>query len=144
MVRKRVRAVLAAGMTPVVCVGETLSERESGETGMVVTTQLRGALRRLTSEQRASVTVAYEPVWAIGTGRHATADHAGEVCELLRNTVAAMGGPEAGDQVRILYGGSVNPGNIAGFMAKTHIDGALVGGASLDPDTFAAVIRYWM
>ena len=144
LVRKRVRAVLSAGMTPVVCVGETLSERESGETEMVVTTQLRGALRRLTSEQRASVVVAYEPVWAIGTGRHALPDDAGMVCELLRNTVAAMGGAEAGERVRILYGGSANPGNIAAFMAKTHIDGALVGGASLDPDTFAAVVRYWM
>ncbi|MCY3564003.1 MAG: triose-phosphate isomerase [Acidimicrobiia bacterium] len=144
LVRKRVRSVLSAGMTPVVCVGETVSQRESGETEMVVTTQLRGALRRLTAQQRADVVVAYEPVWAIGTGRHASADDAGEVCELLRNTVAAMGGPDAGEAVRILYGGSVNPGNIAGFMAKTHIDGALVGGASLDPDTFAAVIRYWM
>lgn len=144
LVRKRVRAVLSAGMTPVVCVGETLSERESGETEMVVTAQLRGALRRLTSEQRASVVVAYEPVWAIGTGRHALPDDAGMVCELLRNTVAAMGGTEAGERVQILYGGSANPGNIAAFMTKTHIDGALVGGASLDPDTFAAVVRYWM
>ena len=118
LVRKRVRAVLSAGMTPVVCVGETLSERESGETEMVVTTQLRGALRRLTAEQRASVVVAYEPVWAIGTGRHALPDDAGGVCELLRNTVAAMGGPEAGERVRILYGGSVNPGNIANFMGQ--------------------------
>ena len=144
LVNKRVRAVLAADMTPVVCVGETLSQREAGETDRVVTTQLRGALRRLTSEQRRSITVAYEPVWAIGTGRHASAGNADEVCNLLRDTVTAMGGVEAGEQVRILYGGSVNPGNVAAFMAKRHIDGALVGGASLDPDTFAAVVRYWM
>ncbi len=144
LVNKRVRVVLAGGMTPVVCVGETLTQREAGETELVVTTQLRGALRRLTSEQRGSVTVAYEPVWAIGTGRHADADTAGAVCGLLRDTVTAMGGPEAGERVRILYGGSVNPGNIAGLMSKRHIDGALVGGASLDPDTFSAVIRYWL
>ncbi len=144
MVNKRVRAVLAVGMTPVVCVGETLSEREAGETERVVTTQLRGALRRMTAEQRGQVTVAYEPVWAIGTGRHADAATANEVCSLLRDTVSAMGGPRAGEQVRVLYGGSVNPGNVASLMAKRHINGALVGGASLDPDTFAAVARYWL
>ncbi len=144
LVRKRVRAVLGAGMTPVVCVGETLQEREAGETERVVTTQLRGALSRLTSEQRASVALAYEPVWAIGTGRHADPATAAGVCELLRDTISTMAGAEAGDQVRILYGGSVNPGNVAGFMVKRHIDGALVGGASLDPDVFAGVIRYWI
>ncbi len=144
LVRKRVRAVLGAGMTPVVCVGETLAEREAGKTELVVTTQLRAALRRLSSGQRAGVVVAYEPVWAIGTGRHADAATAAEVCELLRATVTAMGGPQTGEQVRILYGGSVNPGNVAGFMAKRHIDGALVGGASLNPDVFAGVIRYWI
>ena len=144
MVNKRVRAVLAAGMTPVVCVGETLAEREAGDTEEVVTTQLKGALKRLTAEQRGLVTVAYEPVWAIGTGRHADADTAGEVCGLLRSTVTATGGTQAGERVRILYGGSVNPGNVASFMAKQHIDGALVGGASLDPDVFAAVVRYWL
>lgn len=144
LVNRRVRAVLAAGMNPVICVGETLSEREAGETERVVTTQLRGALRRLTASQRGSVTVAYEPVWAIGTGRHADAATAGQVCSLLGDTVAAIGSPPAGEQVRILYGGSVNPGNISSYMAKRHIDGALVGGASLDPDTFAAVVRYWV
>lgn len=144
LVNKRVRVVLAAGMTPVVCVGETLAEREAGETERVVSTQLRGALRRLSAEQRGSVAVAYEPIWAIGTGRHANADTASEVCKLLRDTVTGMGGPQAGEQVRILYGGSVNPGNVASFMSKRHIDGALVGGASLDPDTFAAVVRYWL
>ena len=144
LVNKRVRAVLAEGMTPVVCVGETLSEREAGGTERVVTTQLRGALRRMTADQRGQVTVAYEPVWAIGTGRHADSGTANEVCSLLRDTVSAMAGPRAGEQVRILYGGSVNPGNVASFMVKRHINGALVGGASLDPDTFAAVVRYWL
>lgn len=144
LVNKRVRAVLASGMSPVVCVGETLAQREAGETEKVVTTQLRGALRRLTAEQRGSVTVAYEPVWAIGTGRHADAHAAAEVCGLLRDAVAITGGARAAEQVRILYGGSVNPGNVAAFMGKRHIDGALVGGASLDPDVFAAVVRYWL
>ena len=144
LVRKRVRAVLGAGMTPVICVGETLTEREAGETEKVVTTQLRAALHRLRSEQRVGVAVAYEPVWAIGTGRHADAATAAQVCELLRSKFNAVGGSQVGEQVRILYGGSVNPGNVAEFMAKRHIDGALVGGASLDPDTFAGVIRYWM
>ena len=131
-------------MTPVVCVGETLAEREAGDTEAVVTTQLKGALKWLTAEQRGLVTVAYEPVWAIGTGRHADADTAEEVCGLLRGIVNATGGTPAAEQVRILYGGSVNPGNVASFMAKHHIDGALVGGASLDPDVFAAVVRYWL
>ncbi len=144
LVNKRVRAVLGAGMTPVICVGETLEQREAGRTESVVTSQLRGALHRLTADQKHSVAVAYEPVWAIGTGRHADAATANEVCQLLRSTLIGLGGPEAGERVRILYGGSVNAGNVAGFMAKRHIDGALVGGASLDPDTFAAVIRYWM
>lgn len=144
MVNRRVRAVLASGMTPVVCVGETLGEREAGDTDKVVTTQLKGALKRLTAQQRGSVAVAYEPVWAIGTGRHADADTAGEVCGLLRGIVEATGGARAAEEVRILYGGSVNPGNVATFMAKQHIDGALVGGASLDPDVFAAVVRYWL
>jgi triosephosphate isomerase len=144
LVNKRVRAVLASGMTPVVCVGETLAQREAGQTEEVVTSQLKGALRRLTTAQRGSVSVAYEPVWAIGTGRNADANMAAEVCGLLRDTLSALSGPRAAEQARILYGGSVNPGNVAGFMAKRHIDGALVGGASLDPDVFAAVVRYWL
>ena len=144
MVNKRVRAVLASGMTPVVCVGETLAEREAGETEAVVTAQLKGGLKRLTAQQRGSVSVAYEPVWAIGTGRHADADTAAAVCALLRGVVEATGGTQAAERVRILYGGSVNPGNVASFMAHPHIDGALVGGASLDPDVFAAVVRYWL
>ena len=87
--------------------------------------------------------IAYEPIWAIGTGKTASADDAGDKCTFVRNTVAELFG-EAADSVRVLYGGSVKPGNIAGLMAKRDIDGALVGGASLDPDTFASIVRYWI
>ena len=143
-VNKRAKAVLTAGMLPIVCVGETLEQREADETEQVVTTQVRGGLAGLIEEELAGLAIAFEPVWAIGTGRNADPDDAGAVAELIRDTVADLGGQEAADGVRILYGGSVNPGNVKGFMAKRHIDGALVGGASLDPDTFAAVIRYWV
>jgi triosephosphate isomerase len=142
-VNRRARAVMAHQMNPIVCVGETLEQREAGETEAVVVTQAKRGLAGLTAEQVTAAAVAYEPVWAIGTGRHASPDDAGAVCELIRQTVAGMVGEEAAAGLRILYGGSVNPGNIKGFMAKRHIDGALVGGASLDPDTFAAVCRYW-
>jgi len=142
-VSKRARAVLAFGMQPVICVGETLAQREEGVTDSIVGTQVSGALKGLDSDQVAKSSIAYEPVWAIGTGRNASPDDAGAVCELIRDRVGSSLGNEAAEGVRILYGGSVNPGNIKGFMAKRHINGALVGGASLDPDQFAAVVRYW-
>ncbi len=142
-VNLRAKAVLGSGMHPIVCVGETLDQREADQTDDVVVTQIQGGLKGLSGEQVASMAVAYEPVWAIGTGRNADPDTAGAVIELIRETVRAMVG-DAADSLRILYGGSVNAGNIKGFMAKRHIDGALVGGASLDPDTFASVIRYWI
>jgi len=142
-VNRRVKAVLAAAMTPVVCVGETLEQREAEETEAIVVGQLRGGLSGVDPSELAGFAIAYEPVWAIGTGRNASADDAGAVCQLIRETITNLGGDETGAQIRILYGGSVNAGNIKGFMAKRHIDGALVGGASLDPDTFAAVCRYW-
>jgi triosephosphate isomerase len=142
-VNLRAKAVLATGMNPIVCVGETLDQREAEQTESVVVTQIQGGLKGVTAEQVAGGSVAYEPVWAIGTGRHADADAAGAVIELIRETVRGMVG-EAADSLRILYGGSVNAGNIKDFMAKRHIDGALVGGASLEPDSFAAVVRYWI
>jgi len=142
-VNLRAKAVLASGMNPIVCVGETLDQREAERTESVVVTQVQGGLKGMTAEQVAGMSVAYEPVWAIGTGRHADADTAGAVIELVRDTVRGMVG-DAADSLRILYGGSVNAGNIKDFMAKRHIDGALVGGASLEPDSFAAVIRYWI
>ncbi len=143
-VNRKVKAVLAAEMIPIMCLGETLDEREAGETEKRVAGQLSAGLTGLSSEQATSVIIAYEPIWAIGTGRTAQPDDAGAVCEFLRRRFAdEFGGPGA-EQVRIIYGGSVNPGNIAALMAKSHIDGALVGGASLDPDTFASIVRYWV
>jgi triosephosphate isomerase len=143
-VNKRTKAVLAAGMHPIVCVGETLEEREGGRAEEVVVTQVKGALARLDSEAIGSLSVAYEPVWAIGTGRTALPDDAGLICEIIRETVRDLTDSEVAESVRILYGGSVNPGNIKDFMAKRNVDGGLVGGASLDPDKFAAIVRYWI
>jgi triosephosphate isomerase len=143
-VNKRTKAVLAHALTPIVCVGESLEQREADQTEQMVTEQLRRGLVGLGEEQMASIVVAYEPVWAIGTGRNATPDDAGAVCELIRHQIAEKAGLEVAEGVRILYGGSVNAGNIKSLMAKRHIDGALVGGASLDPDGFAAVCRYWV
>lgn len=143
-VNLRAKAVIAAEMTPIICVGETEAEYDAGSTEEVVVSQLAGALRDLTGTQVAELVVAYEPVWAIGTGKACSADRANEVCEHIRNHVGERFGDSASEYVRIQYGGSVNPGNIKDLMAKRHIDGALVGGASLDPDKFAAIIRYWV
>ncbi len=143
IVNRKLKAVIRHGMRPILCVGETLEEREVGSTEEVVVRMVRDGLAGIPPEAVAATAIAYEPVWAIGTGHHADPDDAGAVAELIRGTIRARVG-EVADQIRILYGGSVNPGNIKGFMAKRHIDGALVGGASLDPDTFAAVVRYWV
>ena len=143
-VARKAAAVLDAGMIPIIAVGESLEQRESGATEQVITGQLDAALRGLASETVATLVVAYEPIWAIGTGRTADPDVAGQASAQLRAAIAAGSGDQAAEAVRILYGGSVNPGNIAAFMAKRDIDGALVGGASLDPDQFAAIVRYWV
>ena len=142
-VNKKVRAVLAADMTPILCVGETEGEREAGVTEEKVGGQVRLGLEGLSGEQIAGLVVAYEPIWAIGTGKTASDDDAGAMAAFIRGTIADIAG-DAAESTRILYGGSMNPGNVAGLMAKRDIDGGLVGGASLDPDTFASVIRYWM
>ncbi len=144
MVARKLRAVLANGMTPIVAVGETLEQREQEITEQVIGTQLRAALQGLEAAIVGSLVVAYEPVWAIGTGRTASDEQAAEAIGFLRRQVGEGWGPAAADSVRILYGGSVTPGNIAGLMAKRDIDGALVGGASLDPDKFASIVRYWV
>lgn len=143
-VNKKVKAVLAGGMIPIMCLGETLEQREAGDTEDLVASQLAAGLAGLSAEEAVTVIVAYEPIWAIGTGRTAEPDDAGAVCEFLRRKATDQFGSEVGEAMRIIYGGSVNPGNIAALMAKTHIDGGLVGGASLDPDSFASIVRYWV
>ena len=129
-------------MTPIVCVGETLEEREAGGTEAKVLGQVDAALAGRTAEQVAALVVAYEPIWAIGTGRTATAADAQAVCGAIRERVAALSGEAAAAAVRIQYGGSVKAANIAELMAQPDIDGALVGGASLDPDEFARIANF--
>jgi triosephosphate isomerase len=144
IVARKAQAVAGAGMSPIVCVGETLEQREGGEAESVVVAQIAGSLARLDPESLTTSSVAYEPIWAIGTGRTALPDDAGLMAEIIRQTVADRVSASAADGVRILYGGSVNAANIRDFMAKSEVDGALVGGASLDPDSFAAIVRYWV
>jgi triosephosphate isomerase len=141
-VAKKVRAVLTNGMIPIVCVGETLEERDGGRTEDKVVGQVRGALSGLDASQAASLVVAYEPIWAIGTGRNAEPTDAGEVIGLIRRTVGSMFDQGAADSVRVQYGGSVKAGNIRDFMAHPEIDGALVGGASLDAEELALIVKY--
>ncbi|HWR06910.1 triose-phosphate isomerase [Sporomusa sp.] len=141
-VNNKVKAAFKTGLTPILCVGETLAEREAGTTEQVVGTQTRGGLAGLTAEQVANLVLAYEPVWAIGTGRTASADDANAVCGFIRSTVATLFGQAAAEKVRIQYGGSVKPDNVAELMAKPDIDGALVGGASLEADSFSKLVRF--
>jgi triosephosphate isomerase len=143
-VNKKVRAVSGAGMRPIICVGETLDQRDAGEAERVVIGQVVAALNRIDVEVITSAAIAYEPIWAIGTGRNASPEDAGGMAETIRSTVADRVSSEASAGLRILYGGSVNAANIKDFMAKAEIDGALVGGASLDPDNFASIVRYWL
>ena len=138
-VNKRVQAALNAELKPVVCVGETLEQRESGDTETVVTTQVEAGLAGLTESRMENVTVAYEPVWAIGTGRTATPEQAQEVHALIRSLLAKRFGDMA-EKIRILYGGSVKPANARELMGQPDIDGGLVGGASLKPDDFAEIV----
>jgi triosephosphate isomerase len=141
-VNRKVRAILAAGMTPIMCVGETLDEREAGTTEAKVTGQVKAGLAEVAAEAVAGMVIAYEPIWAIGTGRTATPDDAQAVCATIRTTVAGLAGPDAAAAVRVQYGGSVKPDNAADLMACPDVDGALVGGASLDADSFAGIVRY--
>jgi len=141
IVAKKLRAVLAAEMQPILCVGETLDEREAGETDAKVAGQVRAAFANLPSDKAATCVVAYEPIWAIGTGRNATPDDANATIGVVRETLREIVGATAAE-IRILYGGSMKPGNAADLMAMREIDGGLVGGASLDPDDFARVIRF--
>lgn len=140
LVNRKARSALANGMAPIVCVGESLEQREAGQTAEVVQGQLRGSLAGLSAEQAGGPVVAYEPVWAIGTGRAATSHDAQETIALVRETLAELAGGAA-QTVRILYGGSVKAANIEDLMAQPDIDGALVGGASLDADEFALIVK---
>lgn len=141
-VLKRTLAALEEGLTPVVCIGETLEERESNNTESVLETQFLGGLGALTAAQFSRIIIAYEPVWAIGTGRTATPEIAEEAHRFIRQKVAEKFGGELADGVRILYGGSVKPDNCKSLMACENIDGGLVGGASLKPQDFAKIVRY--
>ena len=141
-VQRKVAAVIRNGMVPIVCVGETLEERESGGTETKVTEQVRRAFDGIDPAAAATAVVAYEPIWAIGTGRNAEPTDAGQVVEVIRATAAERLSSEVGAALRVLYGGSVTPGNIREFMAHPEIDGALVGGASLDPESLALIARY--
>ena len=142
LVGAKVRAALRHDLTPILCVGEPLEVRQAGQHVDHVVGQLRAALDGLTGEQVARVVVAYEPVWAIGTGEVATPQDAQEVCAAIRATVRELVGDEVASGLRVLYGGSVKPGNVAEIMAQEDVDGALVGGASLSVDDFAAICRY--
>jgi len=134
-VNKKIKAALAHGLTPIVCVGETLTQNEAGETHSFVSGQVKAAFAGLTADQMAVCVIAYEPIWAIGTGKSASAAQAGQIIGVTaRGAVAEMFGEEVAQKVRIQYGGSVNPGNIAEYMQQADIDGALVGGASLKAD----------
>ena len=141
MVNAKVAAILRHGMTPIMCVGETLAEREAGDTESKVLGQVQAGLQGRTPEQVGGMVIAYEPIWAIGTGRTATAVDAQTMCAAIRHAVAASFGADAAASVRIQYGGSVKAGNIAELMAQPDVDGALVGGASLDADEFARICK---
>lgn len=141
LVNKKVKAVLAAGLTPIVCVGETLEQREANQTQVVVRTQCRGSLAGLTGEEMARTVLAYEPVWAIGTGKTASPAQAEEVHADIRNLLTELFGDAVANQVIVQYGGSVKADNAMELLSQPNIDGALVGGASLKADSFLAIVN---
>lgn len=139
---KKIRAALDAGLKPIYCVGERLHEREGGSTDQVLDRQIRGCACHLTPDEFQGIAIAYEPVWAIGTGKVATPEIAAAAHAFIRRQIRETFGDELADACRILYGGSVKPDNVKGLMAQEEIDGALVGGASLDPASFAAIVNF--
>jgi triosephosphate isomerase len=141
-VNQKVKAALAVGIKPIICVGETLAEREAGETDALIKRQTEKALEGIETSAIPSIVIAYEPIWAIGTGKSSSASDANQVTGLIRSTVAKMFGKAVADQMRIQYGGSVKPENIKEYMSQPEIDGALVGGASLEVESFNKLIRY--
>jgi triosephosphate isomerase len=141
-VNKRMKAALHQGLDPIFCIGETLKEREEERAFAVIGDQLQGGLRGITEEEMDRVVIAYEPVWAIGTGKTATPQQAEEVHEFIRQRLSDLYSNGIAEKIRIQYGGSVTPDNVKGLMSQKDIDGALVGGASLKPDTFSKIVRF--
>ncbi len=140
-VNKRLKAVIASGMTAILCVGEMLEQREQGITAELVALQTKVALNGVSKEDLSKVIIAYEPVWAIGTGKTATADQANEVCALIRSTIGQLYGKDAADAMTIQYGGSMNAGNAAELLSKPDVDGGLIGGASLKAPDFTVIVK---
>ncbi len=140
-INKKVKAALAHGIVPIICCGETLQERESGQTENKVSNQVKVALEGFTEEEVKHMVIAYEPIWAIGTGKTATADDANSVCGKIREVVGELYGSDTAESIRIQYGGSVKPENIEELLSKEHIDGALVGGASLSVDSYLKLLE---
>jgi triosephosphate isomerase len=139
---KKIVAALEAGLAPIYCIGETLEHREAGQAQRLIETQCHGGLARLSAEQFEKIAIAYEPIWAIGTGKVATPEIAADAHRCIREQARKLFGAGAAAACRILYGGSVKPDNIRGLMAQPEIDGALVGGASLDPTSFASIVNF--
>src|SRR6185437_10025489 len=142
IVNKKLHTALAHNIVPVVCIGEVLEEREAGKTEEVLKTQVTGAFAGITAEMAKPIVIAYEPVWAIGTGKTATPEMAADAHRIIRAEVAKLLGAEIAQGMRILYGGSVKPDNATALIGQEEIDGALVGGASLKPDSFTSIVKY--
>lgn len=141
ILKEKVDLALANGLKVIFCIGESLAQREANEQEAVCKAELAGSVFHLTAEQWKDIVIAYEPIWAIGTGKTATADDAQEVCGAIRKTLAEVFGQQTADGIRVLYGGSAKPENVAGFLEKEDVDGALVGGASLKADSFSAMVK---
>ncbi len=142
LINKKIKALFRNDIKPIICVGESLEQHKSKQTNDFIATQIEGALYNLKENQAKKIVIAYEPIWAIGTGNTATPDQAQEVCSHIRSTIAKLFNQNLAEGTRILYGGSVNPNNIKELMKKTDIDGGLVGGASLDPTSFLKLVNY--
>ncbi|HEV2135181.1 MAG TPA: triose-phosphate isomerase [Terracidiphilus sp.] len=142
IVNRKLHTALKHGIVPVVCVGEVLEEREAGKTAAVLKTQVKGAFAGITPEAARPIVIAYEPVWAIGTGKTATPEIAADAHRIIREEMGKLLGGDIAASMRILYGGSVKPDNVTALMSQEEIDGALVGGASLKPDSFTAIVKY--
>lgn len=140
-VNRKAKAALAHGLKPIIAVGESLEQNEAGETQTFVSGQVRAALQDISAEEMTNIVIAYEPIWAIGTGKNASGEIANDICKMIRDTVRDLYGDSVADALRIQYGGSVKPGNMAEYMAQPDIDGALVGGASLKVDDFTALVE---